>query len=230
MKSKLIYNIRIIIRVLIGHYFKLYKFVFQAKNNEDDLLFSAYTDVVIEGFPRAGNTFFVLAFQERCSQDLKIAHHVHLTCQIKEAIKHNVPTIVLIRDPINAILSLKIREPKIYFIVAYVWYLFFYTYVLKNKNHVEIKDFSTFTNDYSNINAHGFIFKKSEKISAEKIFKKISEINKKDSNKYTDDQYSISLPNIHKKIIKNNLQTEIPRDSYIAKKCQRLYKKIINGV
>lgn len=227
MISKLIFNLRVIIRVLIGHYFPFYKVAFQAKKNNDKLLFSDNTDLVIEGFPRVGNTFFVLAFQERCLQDVKIAHHVHLTCQIKEAIKNNVPTIVLIRDPFNSILSLKIREPKILFSVAFTWYLIFYTYVLKNIHHLEIKEFATFTHDYSNISAHGFTFKKPKELNEEEIFKSISEINKRDTNKHTDDQFTISLPNNQKKKIKEMLQAEMSRDTYLAKKCKQVYEKIV---
>lgn len=227
MISKLIFNIRIVFRVIVGSNFYLYKLVFNAKKNDRKLLISENTEVVIEGFPRVGNTFFVLSFQNLCMESLHIAHHVHLTCQIKQGLKKNLPIIVLIRDPIDSVLSLKIREPKIFIYVAFAWYYFFYRYVLKNKKLVYIKSFDAFTSDFSTIEVPNFNFKNTNDLQVEEIFEKIAEINKKDLNKATKNKLAISSPNNDKEKIKENLNKQFKRDAYLVRKCYKIYKELI---
>src|SRR5207247_8264431 len=38
---------------------------------------TAETEICIEGFPRSGNTFAVIAFQQAQTRTVSIAHHVH---------------------------------------------------------------------------------------------------------------------------------------------------------
>jgi hypothetical protein len=66
----------------------------------------ARTDIVIEGFPASANTFAVAAF--RLAQEpryMRIAHHTHVPAQVIEATRLGVPAILLIREPMQAVLS-----------------------------------------------------------------------------------------------------------------------------
>src|SRR5918995_4482135 len=72
------------------------------------------TQVVIEGFPRSGNSFARRAFimaQEETFDVTRIAHHLHVPAQIIRAARWRIPTLVLIRRPRDAVLSLAIRDP-----------------------------------------------------------------------------------------------------------------------
>jgi hypothetical protein len=71
------------------------------------------TDIVIEGFPRSGNTFAVAAFTIAQNRSVKFARHTHKVMQIVRAVELNVPTLVLIRPPADAVVSLTIRHPYI---------------------------------------------------------------------------------------------------------------------
>jgi hypothetical protein len=68
------------------------------------------TDFVIEGFERSANSFSVRAFREAQVQPYSIAHHLHVPAQILFAIKHEIPVLVLIRNPVDAVLSWKSLE------------------------------------------------------------------------------------------------------------------------
>jgi hypothetical protein len=70
---------------------------------------SEETDIVIEGFPRTGNTFAVIAFQSAQPNTLSIAHHVHAPGPVLDAMRLGKPAIVLIREPEETILSFVIR-------------------------------------------------------------------------------------------------------------------------
>ncbi|NJK64730.1 MAG: hypothetical protein HC921_20345 [Synechococcaceae cyanobacterium SM2_3_1] len=63
------------------------------------------TDIVIEGYPRSGNSFAVAAFRRSQSNQVNIATHVHTPCQVIKAAKLNIPTLVLIREPVSAVIS-----------------------------------------------------------------------------------------------------------------------------
>ena len=71
------------------------------------------TDLVIEGFPRSGNTFAVAAF--RLAQEpraVRVAHHVHAPAQVLRAVALGVPALVLVREPEEAVVSLLVRDPE----------------------------------------------------------------------------------------------------------------------
>jgi hypothetical protein len=63
------------------------------------------TDVVIEGYPRSGNSFAVAAFQHAQPRSIRVAHHTHTPAQIIVAAKERIPALVLIRDPVEACLE-----------------------------------------------------------------------------------------------------------------------------
>lgn len=68
------------------------------------------TDIVIEGYPRSGNTFATAAFLISQNKPINIARHTHLPAQVIQAVRLNLPTIVLIRNPIDAAVSHCIRN------------------------------------------------------------------------------------------------------------------------
>ncbi len=96
------------------------------------------TDIVIEGFPRSGNTFTVFAFKQAQIKEPFISHHLHSQSQIIKACKNNVPTCVLIRNPKDAVSSLVIKYPQISPKDALKAYIEFYKDILPFKNQFVI--------------------------------------------------------------------------------------------
>jgi hypothetical protein len=70
-----------------------------------------HTEIVIEGSPRCGNTFAFVAFELAQPRRVSIAHHLHAAAQVIYAARRNIPTLVLIRRPEEAVLSDVIRSP-----------------------------------------------------------------------------------------------------------------------
>jgi hypothetical protein len=100
----------------------------------EELLVVKDTRICIEGFPRSANTFLVLFFSH-WNPGLKAAHHLHLPIQVKMATKYKVPTVVVIRHPLDAISSLMVRESFLYTWVAIKSYILFYR-MLNNQNFI----------------------------------------------------------------------------------------------
>ena len=67
------------------------------------------TRIVVEGFQRSGNTFAYCLVSELFSAhqmtERRIAHHTHSVASIKRAIKFQSPSLFLVRDPRDAIIS-----------------------------------------------------------------------------------------------------------------------------
>jgi hypothetical protein len=105
------------------------------------------TEIVIEGPHRCGNTFSVVAFHLAQDRPVKVAHHLHAAAQVIEATKRGIPSIVLVREPEEAVVShvatfpcpmqLALRE-----------YVLFYSQLLPYKDRVVTAQFEEVTGDF----------------------------------------------------------------------------------
>ena len=111
------------------------------------------TDVVIEGFPRMGNTFAHIAFKFAQKEPVKIAHHTHAAAQVIYAAKRNIPTIVLIREPEAAITSYLVGEFDTDLSISQSLreYISFYTNIMPYKDRFLIVEFEDLISDYGAI-------------------------------------------------------------------------------
>jgi hypothetical protein len=89
----------------IGRHPWLYQTVFHNRSGYEDLLVNDDTDICIEGFPRSANSFAVAAFRHAQDKPVGIAHHNHVPASVITAIQNGLPTVVLIRDPVEAVIS-----------------------------------------------------------------------------------------------------------------------------
>lgn len=72
------------------------------------------TQVVIEAFPRCASSFAVAAFRLAQEPDpTSIAHHTHMPAQVLEGVRRRLPTMVLVRPAVDAVVSHLIRNPDL---------------------------------------------------------------------------------------------------------------------
>ena len=109
------------------------------------------TEIVIEGYPRSGNTFAVVAFRLAQGREIEMAHHLHAAAQIKRAARLDVPAIVLIREPSEAILSVVVRDPHASIRWALRSYIRFYSTVVPYLEKTVVAPFATVTSDLASI-------------------------------------------------------------------------------
>jgi hypothetical protein len=112
---------------------------------------SRTTEIVIEGYPRTGNTFAVVAFRQAQGREIEIAHHLHSAAQIKRAARLDVPAVVLIREPSEAILSLVVRDPHASMRWALRSYIRFYSTVVPYLEKTVVAPFATAISDLASI-------------------------------------------------------------------------------
>lgn len=113
--GKLLAGARWELRTLLGRYPAVALPLLRARGGDGFLApIRDETEVVIEGFPRSGNTFAVAAFHfAQLPRDVKIAHHVHLPAQLLSAVRLGLPAVVLVRNPEECVPSLVVREPAL---------------------------------------------------------------------------------------------------------------------
>ena len=71
------------------------------------------TAIVIDGFLRSGNTYSVAAFQVANGAAPHVAHHLHGGAHVLRAVRLRLPTVVLIRQPADAVSSYLVRRPTL---------------------------------------------------------------------------------------------------------------------
>lgn len=106
------------------------------------------TEIVIEGFPRSGNTYAYAAFCLAQARPVDVAHHVHGTAQVSLALRFGVPVMVLVREPRDAVTSLVVRDPCVDVEAALLQYLQFYQCMRAVRERVVVAPFDEVTNDF----------------------------------------------------------------------------------
>ena len=106
-----------------------------------------HTDVVIEGPPRSGNTFAVVAFQLAQERPASVAHHLHAAPQVVAAAAEAIPAVVLLRQPEDAIMS-NVVSFGVPIDMAFREYIQFYQDVLAVRDHFVVAEFKTLVSNY----------------------------------------------------------------------------------
>lgn len=114
----------------------------------DPEVISRNTEIVIEAYPRSGNSFTVTAFKLAQPRPVHVAHHLHAAAQVKTGIRRGLPTLVTVRDPEEAILSYVILTPHLRVKQALQSYLDFHEGILAIKGQLVVSTFSQVTTDF----------------------------------------------------------------------------------
>jgi hypothetical protein len=109
------------------------------------------TELCIEGFLRAGNTFSVIAFQHAQPEAVSVAHHVHAGGAVIAAVRMRTPTLVLIRAPEQSVLSYVVRWPELTIGQALRGYVRFYRPLLPYRDGFVVGRFEEVTSDLGRV-------------------------------------------------------------------------------
>lgn len=164
-------------------FFPIYRTLAPKKNKS--LLVDNKTELVIEGFPRSGNTFAVVAFQSGGSNRfVHIAHHLHVEAQVLRGVAKSLPVCVLIRNPIDAVKSLVVRHSDVTIMPAFSRYITFYLNIMPVVKKCHVVLFDKLVNNYGAVieginkkygtNYEPFIHSKE---NIDKVFANIEHIN-----------------------------------------------------
>jgi hypothetical protein len=97
------------IKNLVELYPRLYLAILRVKRRKHwsrMWLVTRDTDLVVEGFPRSANSFTFHAIRDSQPRELKIATHTHSATQVIVAVRWGIPCMILLRDPIDAVVGI----------------------------------------------------------------------------------------------------------------------------
>jgi hypothetical protein len=109
------------------------------------------TALVIEGFPRSGNTFSVAAFRVANGPQPHLGRHLHGAPHLLRAKRLGVPAIALVRAPEDAVPSYLVRRAGLHAEDALVEYLDFYRTAWRARDSFVVGLFDDVTSDFGTV-------------------------------------------------------------------------------
>lgn len=109
------------------------------------------TSLVIEGFPRSGNTFSVAAFQVANGGSHHLGRHLHGAPHLMRAARLGVPAVLLVRRPADAIASYLVRRPQLTAVDAALEYVDFYDSAWRVRDHYVVGLFDVVVSDFGRV-------------------------------------------------------------------------------
>ena len=173
------------------------------------------SDIVVEGYPRSANTYAVAALRLTNGNSLRMAHHVHGPGQITLGVYYGVPTIVLLRTPVDAVASLVQRYPFLPARIALKNYISFYKPLIQVADKVVIAEFREVINDMESV-----LKRVNRKYDAGlavpdigelqiQIKELVNEMDRRDRNSKSVNSNTVALPNAARKESGDNIKQHI---------------------
>lgn len=218
----------------------LYLSFLRTKAKYKDVLVSNDSLVVIEGFPRSANTFaynlFEFIFDNHGLNPKYIAHHTHSSAQIIFANKYNIPSLVLIRDPLSAVRSLIIMQNlyannyQFYADFYLKMYISFYAKILPIQDDLLIVDFNDIINNYdlviSKFNSFYNYNYTIPDVSSDFTTSILTKIKNNTLKSLDHDSKKLSIPSKEKSDFKSTLNPYIINSKYYSSSLD-IYNKVI---
>lgn len=200
-----------------------------------DRLLSPETELVIEGFPRSSNTFALVAFELAQSRPVKLAHHLHAPAQIIRAVQWQIPSLVVIRNPEDAVLSMIVFSsfPAKDLLEAY--YLF-YKSVLPYSHGFVCATFDEITTDYGSIIQKinerfgtNFDVFKHTKENLDRCFQVIDAKDMRFTGRETVSKTMIARQSPEKEVLKEKYKNVFAdrKSAFLLEKCRRIHEELL---
>lgn len=192
------------------------------------------TQLVIEGFPRSANTFAVAAFRQAQRQEMRVAHNLHVPAQVIRAVRWRIPTLVLIREPRDAVVSLVMRDP-ISVDQALKYYVSFYEAITEYRDSFVLGRFEEVTGDFGavieRINVKfgtGFSPFHSNEENVGRVFHRIESIYRRSLGETPSLENKVSRPSSSREQMKREVEyeSESPKRKRLISEAEAVYDRL----
>ncbi|MFV2004749.1 MAG: hypothetical protein ACC650_06045 [Gammaproteobacteria bacterium] len=225
-------NRRFRVRQFTARYPWLFYTLYQLSPGNRKLMVTRHTRITIEGYPRSANTYAAYAFKHvNEMQWNEIGHHLHVQAQIIRSIKYNIPVILLIRHPLEAVRSLVVRHDFIAVDEALEDYYRFYNDLYSIKEGFIVAEFNRVINHFGEVidqlnqrfNVRFNHFPDQDDDVKEAVMSEIDERNMQlDKGKVT----HLYRPDADKEAMKNAV--ELPEDGELYRRALSIYQKYLD--
>ncbi|MEM9996910.1 MAG: hypothetical protein AAF809_04350 [Bacteroidota bacterium] len=111
----------------------------------------ADTELVIDGFQGSANSYAADLFKSWQTRDVAMSHHMHAAAQIVRAVRRDLPTVVTIREPAQAVLSTTARWPHLDVAQVLRGYVAFYRALLPVADGIVLSPFDRTIHDFGGV-------------------------------------------------------------------------------
>lgn len=202
-----------------------------------DRVVTAETDLVIEGFGRSGSTFANFAFLAGQNRRVRTVHHTHAAAQVIAAVKIGVPTLVIVRRPLEVVLSHMVRH-QVSSAAALTAWIHFHRRILPFRESVVLCGFEQMTTNFTpvieRINAKfGTCFGvwQHTKENEAEIFEQIKARNRGRFTSHADVERmrALALPSREREMEKERLSSQLESSALapLREQAQRLYENLM---
>lgn len=198
------------------------------------------TDIVIEGFPRSGNTFAAAAFEMSQPRPVRIARHLHAPAHVIEGIRRGLPVIVVVRRPDEAVVSEVIRHPELSLSQALRHYTAFHRRLLSHRHQFVIARFEQVTSDFGvvieEVNARfGTDFATFDHTpqTVERVFARVDEMDRQDTGqRAADPAATTARPTSSREVVKAQLRDrlESPRLRSSLRRAMEAHTRFLTAI
>lgn len=187
--------------------------------------------IVIEGFLRSGNTFSVAAFTVTNEPGMHVGRHLHGAPHVLRAVRLDLPTVVLIRQPADAVASYLVRRPTLTPDDALLEYLDFYRAAWRARRGFVVALFDQVTRDFGEVvravNARfdtSFVPYEPTEANRAEAFRLVEEMNRKECRGEVVETH-VGRPSQERESRKDAVLTMMgrPRTQRLLRQAERLY-------
>jgi hypothetical protein len=205
----------------------------RVRRDKDATLARPGTAIVIEGFLRSGNTYSVAAFQIANGPALHVGRHLHGAPHVLRAVRMGLPTVVLVREPRDAVLSYLIRRDTLTPYDGLVEYLDFYRTVWPARHGFVVGLFDQVTADFGAVidqvnERFGTSFRRYERTpeNEEKVFALVEDMNRLETGGAVVETH-VGRPSAERRRRKEELSSLLDRSRTAAKlrEAEELYRR-----
>lgn len=208
-------------RFFLGHCPSIFLPLIRLKRKPGEAAVVDRTELVIDGFPRSGNTFAVVAFQMAQDRPVAVAHHLHVPAQITRAAELHVPTMLLIRNPCDAVVSRVIRNPHVTIEHTFREYCRFYEYLKPYVDHYVIAPFDLVVSDFGHViqavnekfGTEFALFEHTEE-NLQRCFARIEQMDMRNTGRDNVTSQTVSRPSQERDRMKQFVREQLERDEY----------------
>jgi hypothetical protein len=106
------------------------------------------TELLIEAFPRSGNTYAEAAFRFANGDGVRLSHHLHTVRSVQLAVKYGTPALLLIRQPRGILGSYMQFNPRYEGSEILEGYVAYHEKLLPHFGQLVVADFPDTTGDF----------------------------------------------------------------------------------
>ena len=118
-----------------------------ARITDHGVLVDSGSDLVVEGYPRSGNSLAVAALAQAQPRPIRIAHHIHAPGHVILAVRRRVPVLLVIRPPEDAAVELVVTKPHLTVRLALRGYVRFHAPLVRHRTGFVVATFDEVHDD-----------------------------------------------------------------------------------